>query len=129
MSEPSKELEARINVLGTRARAGTSRQLQVGDLLFHLDMLTVSRAGKAITLNPIGLKLLQCLMEASPAVVTRKEMEMRVWGEELPDSDSLRVHIHGLRAAIDKPFGRLLIHTRHGIGYSLSDPDAVSASA
>jgi DNA-binding response OmpR family regulator len=124
-----QELEARINVLGTRTRAGSSRQLQVGDLLFHLDTLTVSRAGKSITLNPIGLKLLQCLMEASPAVVTRKEMEMRVWGEELPDSDSLRVHIHGLRAAIDKPFGHPLIHTRHGIGYSLSDPDAVSASA
>jgi DNA-binding response OmpR family regulator len=124
-----QELEARINVLGTRTRAGNSRQLQVSDLQFHLDTLTISRAGKAITLNPIGLKLLQCLMEASPAVVTRKEMEMRVWGEELPDSDSLRVHIHGLRAAIDKPFGRPLIHTRHGIGYSLSDPDAVSASA
>ncbi|MFN3431185.1 MAG: protein kinase domain-containing protein, partial [Candidatus Sericytochromatia bacterium] len=38
------------------------------------------------------------LMEASPSVVTRQELETRVWGEELPDSDSLRVHIHGLRA-------------------------------
>jgi len=50
-----------------------------------------------------------------------------VWGEELPDSDSLRVHIHGLRAAIDKPFDKPLIHTRHGIGYRMVDPDAVPA--
>ncbi|WP_162200970.1 winged helix-turn-helix domain-containing protein, partial [Luteibacter rhizovicinus] len=61
----------------------------------------------------------------SPSVVTRQDLEQRVWGEELPDSDSLRVHIHGLRAAIDKPFEKLLIHTRHGIGYRMVDPDAV----
>ena len=46
-----------------------------------------------------------------------QDLEPRVWGEELPDSDSLRVHIHGLRAAIDKPFDRPLIHARQGIGY------------
>ena len=64
----------------------------------------VVRAGKQIQLNPIGLALLQALMDSAPSVVTRRELETRVWGEELPDSDSLRVHIHGLRAAIDKPF-------------------------
>src|SRR3546814_14233092 len=63
-------------------------------------------------------------MEASPAVVTRQELETRVWGEELPDSDSLRVHIHGLRAVVDKPFPILLIQTRHGIGYRIAEPDA-----
>jgi DNA-binding response OmpR family regulator len=103
--------------------------LKVSDLEYNLDTYTVSRGGKQLQLNPTGLKLLQCLMEASPAVVTRRELEMRVWGEELPDSDSLRVHIHGLRAAIDKPFPRPLLHTRHGIGYCLNDPDAVPASA
>ena len=124
-----QEIEARLNVLGKRGRAPNSRVLTVGDLSFNLDTLQIARGGKPITLNPIGLKLLQCLMESSPSVVTRREMELRVWGEELPDSDSLRVHIHGLRAAIDKPFPKPLIHTRHGIGYSLSDPDAVSTSA
>jgi DNA-binding response OmpR family regulator len=42
----------------------------------------------------------------------------------LPDSDSLRVHIHGLRAVVDKPFGTPLIQTRHGIGYRIAAPDA-----
>ena len=63
-------------------------------------------------------------MEASPAVVTRQELETRVWGEELPDSDSLRVHIHGLRAVIDKPFDVHMIQTRHGIGYRMAVPEA-----
>ena len=78
-------------------------------------------------LNPTGLKLLQRLMEASPWVVAREELELRIWGEELPDSDSLRVHIHGLRNAIDKPFDVPLIHTRHGIGYRMVDPNSNEA--
>jgi DNA-binding response OmpR family regulator len=54
------------------------------------------------------------------------DLETRVWGEELPDSDSLRVHIHGLRAVIDKPFPTQLIQTRHGIGYRIAAPDVES---
>jgi DNA-binding response OmpR family regulator len=119
-----QELEARLLVLARRGKGPQSRVLQVADLSFNLDTLTVTRAGKQIPLNPIGLKLLQFLMEASPSVVTRQDLEHRVWGEELPDSDSLRVHIHGLRAALDKPFDKPLIQTRHGIGYRMADPDA-----
>jgi len=124
-----QELEARLNVLSRRARGPQQRLLKVADLEYNLDTYTVTRSGRQVQLNPTALKLLQCLMEASPAVVTRRELEMRVWGEELPDSDSLRVHIHGLRAAIDKPFPKLLLHTRHGIGYCLYDPDAVQTAA
>ena len=121
-----QELEARIQVLVRRSKPQQARILAVADLSYNLDTLVVVRQGKNIQLNPIALKILQCLMEASPSVVTRQELEMRVWGEELPDSDSLRVHIHTLRAAIDKPFDKPLIQTRHAIGYRLVDPEAAS---
>jgi len=121
-----QELEARIMVLVRRSKPQQARVLTVADLAYNLDTLVVVRQGKSIQLNPIALKILQCLMEASPSVVTRQELEMRVWGEELPDSDSLRVHIHTLRAAIDKPFDKPLIQTRHGIGYRLVEPEATS---
>jgi DNA-binding response OmpR family regulator len=121
-----QELDARIQVLVRRSKPQQARILQVAELSYNLDTLVVVRQGKNIQLNPIALKILQCLMEASPSVVTRQELEMRVWGEELPDSDSLRVHIHTLRAAIDKPFDKPLIQTRHGIGYRLVDPEAAS---
>ena len=121
-----QELEARIQVLVRRSKPQQARILVVADLSYNLDTLVVVRQTKNIQLNPIALKILQCLMEASPSVVTRQELEMRVWGEELPDSDSLRVHIHTLRAAIDKPFDKPLIQTRHGIGYRLVDPEAAS---
>jgi DNA-binding response OmpR family regulator len=122
-----QEVEARLQVLARRTKTNLSRTLGIADLEFNLDTLEVRRGGESIQLNPTALKILQALMEASPSVVTRNELETRVWGEELPDSDSLRVHIHGLRAAIDKPFPTPLIQTRHGIGYRIVDPDAVQA--
>ena len=122
-----QEVEARLKVLAGRGRRRNTRELKVGDLKYNLDTLNVSRGDEDIYLNPIGLKLLHCLMEASPNVVSRAELEMEVWGEEMPDSDSLRVHIHSLRSAIDKPFGSNLIQTRHGIGYRLVESDAVSS--
>jgi DNA-binding response OmpR family regulator len=124
-----QEVEARIKVLAGRGRRRSSRELKVGGLVYNLDTLSVRHGDQEIYLNPIGLKLLQCLMEASPNVVSRADLEMEVWGEEMPDSDSLRVHIHSLRSAIDKPFGSNMIQTRHGIGYRLVDPDAVSTQA
>ena len=124
-----KEVDARLAVLARRGQRIRPRELQVGDLSYNLETLTVNRAGRKIDLNPIGLKLLEKLMSASPAVVTRRELEHHVWGEELPDSDSLRVHIHTLRSLIDKPFPQPMINTRHGIGYCLVAPDEVSSSA
>jgi DNA-binding response OmpR family regulator len=121
-----QEVEARLKVLSARGRRRTPRELKVGNLTFNLDTLSVQRGEQEIYLNPIGLKLLQCLMEASPNVVSRAELEMEVWGEEMPDSDSLRVHIHSLRSVLDKPFGSHMIQTRHGIGYRLVESDAVS---
>lgn len=120
-----QEVKARLQVIARRGKGVGPRVLEVDDLAFNLDTLEVVREGKSITLNPTALKILQALMEASPSVVTRQDLETRVWGEELPDSDSLRVHIHGLRAAIDKPFGRPLIHTRHGIGYRIAAAEPV----
>ena len=122
-----QEVEARLNVLAARGRRRNRRELKLGDLKYNMDTLDVSRGEQEIYLNPIGLKLLHCLMDASPNVVSRADLEMEVWGEEMPDSDSLRVHIHSLRSSIDKPFGSNMIQTRHGIGYRLVEPDAVSS--
>ncbi len=124
-----QEVEARLKVLASRGRRLNQRELRVGDLVFNVDTLDVTRKGTDIYLNPIGLKLLHRLMESSPNVVSRAELETEVWGDEMPDSDSLRVHIHSLRGAIDKPFDTNMIQTRHGIGYRLVESDANSSQA
>ncbi|OHC11311.1 MAG: DNA-binding response regulator [Pseudomonadales bacterium GWC1_66_9] len=119
------ELVARIEAVLRRTQGSRKRQLQVGDLIYDLDTLGVNRAGKPLRLNPIGYKLLAILMQKSPAVVRREFLENALWGDDLPESDSLRSHIHQLRQALDKPFDKPLLHTIHGVGYRLTEhPDA-----
>lgn len=115
------ELAARIEAVLRRSRGGGKRALQVGDLHYDLDTLEVSRGGKPLKLNPIGLKLLAVLMQKSPHLVRREVLEEALWGDDCPDSDALRSHIHQLRQVIDKPFGKPLLHTLHGLGYRLSE--------
>ncbi|MCF7201648.1 response regulator transcription factor [Pseudomonas oligotrophica] len=117
------ELVARIEAVLRRSQGSRRRQLQVGDLRYDLDTLAVSRGGVAIRLNPIGHKLLAILMQRSPAVVRREALEEALWGDDVPDSDSLRSHIHQLRQALDKPFERPLLHTVHGVGFRLAEQD------
>lgn len=114
------ELVARIEAILRRSQGSRKRQLQVADLRYDLDTLHVSRAGQPLKLNPIGLKLLAVLMQKSPAVVRREALEEALWGDDCPDSDSLRSHIHQLRLVLDKPFATPLLHTLHGVGYRLA---------
>lgn len=113
------ELVARIEAVLRRTH-GASRLLAVADLTYDLDSLEVKRENKTIKLNPISLKLLEILMQRSPSVVRREQLEEAVWGDNCPDSDSLRSHIHQLRQLIDKPFATPLLHTVHGIGFRLA---------
>ncbi|MBO3277656.1 response regulator transcription factor [Pseudomonas schmalbachii] len=115
------ELAARIEAILRRTQGGGRRELQVADLRYDLDTLEVTRASKPLKLNPIALKLLAVLMQKSPHVVRRDVLEEAVWGDDCPDSDSLRSHVHQLRQVIDKPFATPLLHTVHGVGYRLAD--------
>ncbi|WP_417660481.1 response regulator transcription factor [Pseudomonas sp.] len=115
------ELVARIEAVLRRSHGSRKRKLQVGDLVYDLDTLYISRADQALKLNPLGLKLLAVLMQKSPAVVRREVLEETLWGDHCPDSDSLRSHIHQLRQVLDKPFDKPLLHTIHGVGYRLAE--------
>ncbi len=119
-----RELEARIRALVRRGRGSVaSSLLSVGGLTLDTGTLEVARDSRRLTLTPIGLKLLAVLMRASPRVVSRGELEREVWGDLLPDSDTLRSHLYSLRKAIDKPFDKPLLHTVHGAGYRIVDAD------
>lgn len=119
------ELAARIEAVLRRSQGGVRRLLQVADLSYDLDTLEVSRAGQRLKLNPLGLKLLALLMQRSPHVLRREALKEALWGDDCPDSDSLRSHIHQLRQTIDKPFPTPLLHTVHGVGYRLADDHAL----
>jgi DNA-binding response OmpR family regulator len=120
-----KELEARLRALIRRDRRQVSQEyLRVGDLALDTATLRLTRAGKDLQVSPIGLRLLTILMRESPRVVSRRDIEREVWGDMLPDSDTLRSHLYNLRKVIDKPFMKPLLHTIHSAGYRLADLDA-----
>jgi DNA-binding response OmpR family regulator len=116
-----QELHARLRALYKRSHRSADTLLTVGDLSLNRSTRQVHRAGRRVELNPAGMKLLQRLMEASPSVVARDDLETLLWADERPDGDALRSHMYKVRQAIDRPFDRPLIHTVHRIGYRIAE--------
>jgi DNA-binding response OmpR family regulator len=117
-----QELEARVRALIRRDRRQVSAEvLCVADLVLDTSSLRASRGGTELQLSPIGLRLLTILMRESPRVVTRRDIEREIWGDGLPDSDTLRSHLYNLRKTIDRPFDKQLLHTVQTAGYRLAD--------
>ncbi|MCH9671051.1 MAG: response regulator transcription factor [Gammaproteobacteria bacterium] len=119
-----EELEARLRALIRRRRGQVHPEiLEAGGLRLDTGTLTATREGTTLVLTPIGLKLLTLLLRSSPRVVSRAELEREVWGDILPDSDTLRSHMYNLRKVVDKPFDRVLLHTVQSAGYRIADLD------
>ena len=116
-----KELEARIKALAKRRAVADAKVLAVGDLHLDLGSFEVTRQGQKIDLNNTGISILKRLMEASPNVVSRKDLENHLWGDMPPGSDVLRSHMYTLRKKIDKPFEHAMIETIHGLGFRLKE--------
>jgi DNA-binding response OmpR family regulator len=126
----ARELEARIRALIRRERRQVSNQVyRVGNLTLDTATLRIVRGGEELQLSPIGLKLLTILMRESPRVVSRRDIEREIWGDTLPDSDTLRSHLYNLRRVVDKPYCTPLLHTIHSAGYRIADLDAEAVTS
>jgi DNA-binding response OmpR family regulator len=116
-----QELHARLQALYKRSLRKAENLLTVGDLTMNRSTLQVHRAGRRVDLTPVGIRLLQRLMEQAPSVVSREDLETMLWADDRPDGDALRSHLYKLRQAIDRPFDNPLIHTVHRIGYRVAE--------
>ncbi|MDO6762821.1 response regulator transcription factor [Agarivorans sp. 1_MG-2023] len=113
-----EELIARAQVL-SRRRSGEAHKLVVADLELDVKAQTAVRNQQLLKLSPTGIKLLTVLMRESPNLVTRERLIQSVWGDEQPDSNSLKVHMFNLRKAVDSQAEIKLIHTISGQGFAL----------
>lgn len=114
------ELVVRVKALARRSVPQHS-QLQVSDLTLDLSLREASRQGQRLSLHPIGWDLLVALAKASPAPVSRRELERAIWQEAPPDSDALKSHLYQLRKVLNKPFDTPLLHTLKNVGVVLRD--------
>ena len=116
------ELVARIEALIRRGR-GVSAAYNVGELSMDLDTMSVFRGDTEIPLSRTLFDILKILLREHPKVVPRETIERELWGDDLPDSDTLRSHLYNLRKAVDRPFNEPLIETLAGRGYRVRVPE------
>lgn len=117
---PMPLLWARINSLCRRAKNQRAMQ-ELGPLKIDIESRELEREGQIIALTPTEWRILEILLQHSPKVISRSDIEQFVWPDQEPDQGRLSVHLHALRKAVDKPFNTTLIKTVTGLGLCISD--------
>lgn len=121
------ELLARVRALLRRDSVAKGRILRIADLEVDTGSYRVTRGGREISLSWREYTLLEALATNAGRVLTRDTIQNRVWASEETYSNTVDVYIGMLRKKIDQGRPVKLIHTVHGIGYTLKLPEERSA--
>jgi two-component system copper resistance phosphate regulon response regulator CusR len=117
------ELLARIRSLLRRAPSRRAGQLRIEDLKIDTRRHRATRRGVELDLTPKEFLLLTQLARSAGEVVSRKEIAEHVWDINFnTDTNVVDVVVRRLRAKVDDPFKKKLVHTIRGVGYVLK-PD------
>ncbi|MEO8438974.1 MAG: heavy metal response regulator transcription factor [Spartobacteria bacterium] len=116
------ELVARVRSLLRRGPAQPEDQLRFEDLELDTHRHRAVRGGQPLHLTSKEFLLLAHLVRSAGEVVSRKEIEGHVWGIDFQTGTNvLDVMVRRLRAKVDDPFPKKLIHTVRGAGYVLKN--------
>src|SRR6267143_2056698 len=110
------ELLARVRSLLRRSPPRRSGQLRIQDLKIDTRRHRATRHGVALDLTPKEFLLLTQLARSAGEVVSRKEIAEHVWDIDFnTDTNVVDVVVRRLRAKIDDPFKKKLVHTIRGV--------------
>lgn len=120
------ELVARIEGLLRRTRpvqaSAEFTVLRLADLELDLVRRKAVRAGRRLDLTAKEFTLLALLLRRQGEVLSRTEIAEQVWDINFDTATNvIDVAVRRLRAKLDAPFGRSLLHTARGMGYVLED--------
>jgi two-component system copper resistance phosphate regulon response regulator CusR len=116
------ELVARLRALARRPKTLHGSVVEVADLRIDFFTRRVERGGRVLKLTAKEFALLEFLVRHRGVVVTRAMIAEHVWDQHFGSfSNVIDVYIRYLRAKVDEPEERKLIHTVRGVGYVLSD--------
>jgi two-component system, OmpR family, copper resistance phosphate regulon response regulator CusR len=113
------ELLARVRALLRREHTIKQAVIQVDDLIVDTSSKVVKRNNKEIALTGREYKLLEALVTHTGQILSRQAIQERVWLDEQSVSNTVDVFIKNLRKKIDDGAETKLIHTVHGLGYTL----------
>jgi two-component system copper resistance phosphate regulon response regulator CusR len=115
-----EELLARVRAVLRRAANRSTSVLACDDLVLDPVAHRVTRAGALVRLTAREFTLLQFLLQHAGETVSRTRIAAAVWEHDFDTSSNVvEVYISYLRAKIEGPLGRRLIHTVRGVGYVL----------
>jgi two-component system, OmpR family, copper resistance phosphate regulon response regulator CusR len=116
------ELVVRIRTLLRRGPLRESERITISDLEIDVIKRRISRAGDRIDLTAKEFALLHLLAQRKGEVLSRSLIASQVWDMNFDsDTNVVDVAVRRLRAKIDDPYPRKLIHTLRGMGYVLED--------
>jgi two-component system copper resistance phosphate regulon response regulator CusR len=117
------ELLARARALIRRDKVNKGGIIRVADLEIDTAAGSVRRAGQEVPLTRREYTLLEALAANEGRVLTREVIQERVWMDQESYSNTVDVHVGVLRKKIDAGHEIKLIHTVHGLGYTLRNPE------
>src|SRR2546426_2198150 len=113
-----EELAARMRALLRRHSGRAEPLITYGDLTLNPVTHHVTWRGAEVALASREFAVLQALLERPGAVLSRTQLEERLYGwEEEVASNAVEVHIHHLRHKLDP----VLIRTVRGVGYMVPE--------
>ena len=116
------ELLARVRSILRRGAARQPEVLSIADLEVDLPRRKVTRGNARIDLTTKEFGLLALLIRRAGEVLSRTFIAEQVWDMNFDsDTNVVDVAIRRLRAKVDDPFERKLIHNVRGVGYVLEE--------
>jgi two-component system, OmpR family, copper resistance phosphate regulon response regulator CusR len=114
------ELLARVRSLLRRSPMQAETELRVADLEIDTRRNRAARSGIPLNLTGKEFLLLAQLARAGGEVVSRTEIMDQVWDVKFGTTTNIvDVMVRRLRAKVDDPFSKKLVHTIRGVGYAL----------
>lgn len=112
-----EELTARLRALRRRCNGRAEPFLEISDVVLDPAAKKVFKNGQQIILGPKEFVILQTLMEKRGKVVSKTQLEEGLYGWDAEiESNTIEVHIHGLRKKLGKDF----IQTVKHVGYVIN---------
>jgi two-component system, OmpR family, copper resistance phosphate regulon response regulator CusR len=116
------ELLARVRSLARRGQGRTPEVIRVADLEVDLIRQRVTRAANPIDLAPKEFSLLSLFVRNEGQPLSRARIAEEVWNMKFEgETNVVDVAVRRLRAKMDDPYAKKLIHTVRGVGYVLED--------
>src|SRR3954471_8004010 len=110
------ELLARVRSLLRRPAVRTDERILIDDLEIDTRRNRALRSGAALNLTPKEFLLLAHLARSAGEVITRREIAEHVWDiGYTTDTNVVDVVVRRLRAKVDDPFRKQLVHTIRGV--------------